>query len=111
MGGNDPEDDGDAPEPKPYYPSFCICTDKPLNLGKAGDEGECSIQYSVEECTERMKDDGTKEYRYELDVKGIKPNGKPSTPDAASGASEPKSTKGFKDAMTSGMASMDSSKY
>lgn len=104
MAMSDSEDDGDAPEPKPYYPSICICTDKPLNLGKAGDVGECSIKYSVEECTERVKDDGSKEYRYELDVQGIKSNGKPSTPDmTASDSSEAPSSKGFKDAMSANM--------
>jgi len=92
---------GEGREAKPHYPSICICTDKPLDIGNPGEEGECSIKYSVEECTERMSGDGKKEYRYELDVLGIKPTGKPSTPN---GATEPKLPKGFKDAIESGMS-------
>ena len=87
-----------------YYPCLYITSEKEIDLG---DSGEATISYSRKQIGQRKKSDGSVEYTYELDVKGIKPTGSTSTKDSSVSGYPPNESagKGFMIALMKGSKS------
>lgn len=96
-------DEGSTDKHK-YYPCLYITSENEIDLG---DSGEATISYSRKQIGQRKKSDGSVEYTYELDVKGIKPTGSTSTKDSSVSGYPPNesSGKGFMIALMKGSKS------